>query len=114
MKNRCYQFPVLLLPPVESADPYDINNTETTYPEDHGIKAFADKQIDQGREFWGAKKLNSELSGLIWIPFPHNYMVKETWKIKDVMTERTFDLISPPIDTEEKRLELELHVKEVK
>jgi SPP1 family predicted phage head-tail adaptor len=68
-------------------------------------------QIDQGREFWGAKRLNAELSGLIWIPYASANGITNTMRF--LFNERTFDIVSPPIDKNNEHKELEFHVREV-
>ena len=72
-------------------------------------KVWAEVLIGSGREFYGAKKVNTELSGIIKIRYTPG-INKFDYRIKYGV--RNFDILFV-FDPLEKRRELELHVKEV-
>jgi SPP1 family predicted phage head-tail adaptor len=70
---------------------------------------WAELLIGFGREYYGAAKLNTELSGIIKIRYRSGLKARET---RVVYGSRTFEVIAV-IDPGERRRELELHIKEV-
>ncbi|HYH05378.1 MAG TPA: phage head closure protein [Bacillota bacterium] len=68
---------------------------------------WADVQINQGREFWGAKKLNAELDGLIKIRY--NRGVTELMQV--VYDNRPYQITAVLHD--QRKVWTELHVKKV-
>jgi SPP1 family predicted phage head-tail adaptor len=70
---------------------------------------WAELLIGFGREYWGAAKLNTELSGIIKIRYLPGLKIRNT---RILYGERIFEVIAV-IDPGERRRELELHVKEV-
>lgn len=70
---------------------------------------WAELLIGFGREFFGAAKVNTELSGIIKILYLPGIKARQA-KVK--YGERIFDVIAV-IDPGERRRELELHIKEV-
>lgn len=70
---------------------------------------WAELLIGFGREYYGAAKLNTELSGIIKIRHISGLKARET---RVAYGSRTFDVIAV-IDPNERRKELELHIKEV-
>lgn len=72
------------------------------------VTVWAEVMINQGREFWGAKKLNAELSGIIKIRYNHN--ITELMRIP--YDGKTYQIIAPPIH-DVKKAWTELHIKAV-
>ena len=70
---------------------------------------WANIQIGSGREFFGAQKVNSELSGIIKIRYKEGL----TSDMRVVYNGTTYDLVSPPIDIDDRRRFIRLEVKEV-
>lgn len=70
---------------------------------------WAELQLGNGREFYGAQKINSEVSGLAKIP----YQTGITKEMRVKYGDRTFEIIGPPVDIGERHIELELKLKEV-
>jgi SPP1 family predicted phage head-tail adaptor len=72
------------------------------------VTVWAEVMINQGREFWGAKKLNAELSGIIKIRFNHD--ITELMRIP--YDGQTYQITAVIHDI--KKAWTELHVKVVK
>ena len=72
------------------------------------VTVWAEVMINQGREFWGAKKLNAELSGIIKIRFNHD--ITELMQIP--YDGQTYQITAVIHDI--KKAWTELHVKVVK
>src|SRR5690554_4935398 len=70
---------------------------------------WAELQLGNGREFWEAQKINSEISGLAKIPYQTG--IKADMRVK--YGSRIFELIGPPVDIGERHVEMELKLKEV-
>jgi SPP1 family predicted phage head-tail adaptor len=68
---------------------------------------WAEVMINQGREFWGAKKFNAELSGIIKIRY--NSEVTELMQV--VYNSKTYQITAVIQDI--KKSWTELHVKKV-
>jgi len=96
-------------------DRITIQNYTTTYNVlNEPIKAWTDFAtvwaevlINQGREFWGAKKLDAELSGIIKIRFNHD--ITELMRI--IYDDETYQITAVIQDV--KKSWTELHVKKV-
>lgn len=73
------------------------------------VTVWAELMIGFGREFFGAAKVNTELSGIIKIQYIPGIIARQA-KVK--YGARIFDVIAV-IDPGERRRELELHIKEV-
>jgi len=71
------------------------------------VTVWAEVMINQGREFWGAKKLNAELSGIIKIRFNHD--ITELMQI--IYDGETYQITAVIQDV--KKSWTELHVKKV-
>jgi len=71
------------------------------------VTVWAEVMINQGREFWGAKKLNAELSGIIKIRFNHD--ITELMRI--IYDGETYQITAVIQDV--KKSWTELHVKKV-
>jgi SPP1 family predicted phage head-tail adaptor len=69
---------------------------------------WAEVMIGSGREYWGAKKLNAELDGIIKIRY--NSGVTELMQV--VYNSKTYQVSAPPIQ-DVKKSWTELHVKKV-
>ncbi len=70
---------------------------------------WANIQIGTGREFFAAQKINSELKGIIKIRFRRGLLPDMRITYNNI----TYELVSPPIDINDKREFLRLEVKEV-
>jgi len=96
-------------------DRITIQNYTTTYNAlNEPVKAWTDfvivwaeVMINQGREFWGAKKFNAELSGIIKIRYNHD--ITELMRI--IYEDETYQITAVIQDV--KKSWTELHVKKV-
>lgn len=70
---------------------------------------WAELQIGSGREYFGAKKANAKLAGLIKI----RYVPGLDSTMRVVYNDRTFQILGPPVNVGGRNREIELQVKEV-
>ena len=71
------------------------------------VTVWAEVMINQGREFWGAKKFNAELSGIVKIRYNHD--ITELMRI--IYDDETYQITAVIQDV--KKSWTELHVKKV-
>lgn len=70
---------------------------------------FASIEPISGKEFFAAQQVNSEATARIWI----NYRTGILPKMRVVYGTRKFEIIGPPIDFEDRHIELQLICKEL-